>query len=391
MATQLLKYLASFRKDQAAESRHSISTGFPSLPKELRLMIWGHALERQRMLHIRVEAKPEIAKLRVTEHRARISFSVIPASQETFRAIVTGHGVITELLSVNREAREETLRFQRVHLPCTFVDANQNEMGSGTLHFNPEHDFIRLSSQWPFQDTFLNFIHHLKTKFDPRHIGLLNLAIDQGGLDGNFMFPSLLSNLNDEVKTSVKETLTQLHEVFLVNEPRVGRQLLSWKSGVGTTEVLYTRSFPINSAVSTFKRIKRDPRAIGDDLKKIYTSTGSVTRMLCEWQELLTKYGVTSSRAKCKLLLTFDPRLSHDPIVDCTDGAAFLQKEQDQWIAEGGEHAQNENLEKAVPSVFGFWLFPIEEMAGLESESFGALEMTNLSGHWPELGLVELP
>lgn len=52
---------------------------------------------------------------------------------------------------------------------------------------------------------------------DPRHVGLLNLAVDGNGLNGNGLYQLLFSDLDSEVRSAFLETLAQLHEVWFVS------------------------------------------------------------------------------------------------------------------------------------------------------------------------------
>ena len=85
--------------------------------------------------------------------------------------------------------------------------------GHGTLHFNPEWDFLHISSEWPAKDTLISFLYHLRTIHDPRLVGLLNLAMDGNGLNANHLYGLQSSDLDSGVRSAFVETLTQLREV----------------------------------------------------------------------------------------------------------------------------------------------------------------------------------
>lgn len=89
-------------------------------------------------------------------------------------------------------------------------------MKPGILYFNPEHDFLRINPEWSVKNTLFNFLHLLKTTYDPRHIGLRNLVVSDSFLAGNdweFIDPSD-PDLDRGTIESFKGLLKNLNEVF---------------------------------------------------------------------------------------------------------------------------------------------------------------------------------
>lgn len=97
---------------------------------------------------------------------------------ERYYTILYRSDLLSKLLRVNRESREEALMFFRVHIPCRFSATRKGRTAHGTLHINPEWDFLHISAEWPAKNTLISTLYHLKTMHDPRHVGLLNLAVD---------------------------------------------------------------------------------------------------------------------------------------------------------------------------------------------------------------------
>ena len=117
-------HLQLFNSRQTAYDEELKSPLFSLLPKEIRLKIWRHALRRQRIIQLRLKS-----------HRVQ---HVVPPTSEQWRGyhiLVDGCQVLSKLLRVNRESREEALFFHRVHIRCRFTGGARREVltGNGTL------------------------------------------------------------------------------------------------------------------------------------------------------------------------------------------------------------------------------------------------------------------
>ena len=405
-------HLQIFNSSQATHNEESHFPLFSLLPKELRLKIWRHSLQRWCIIHLFLNNQRGQTATQAGENPKSTS------NGERYFTIVDGSRLFSKLLRVNRESREEALMFYRVHLPCRFTGGATRERptGHGTLHFNPEWDFLHINAEWPAKDTLLDFLYHLKTIHDPRHIGLLNLAVDGNGLNGNDLYGLQSSDLESEVRSAFVETLTQLREVWFVSTPRVGRQILGALNGLGTSETMFNRSLPIMTMPPTFERLHRDPRPIAQDLRTLTGLAGS-RDVVQLWLQLLKKWRTSPPGIEYRFLLAFDPTIGGDQISDRTGAKTWLQKEDDQWngcapddgflkdkevkwpVGAEDEKYSNEDLERAVRPAFGFWLFPAEALGPidkkglLEDEGSRTKEETfsNMIEHWPELALSSLP
>lgn len=385
---------------------------FPLLPKELRLKIWRHTLQRRRIIHLRLNNQRGQTPSEAGENPESTS------NGERYFTVVDGSKILSKLLRVSRESREEALMFCRVHLPCRFTGGGTRDepTGHGTLRFNPEWDFLHISAEWPAKDTLVSFLYHLKTIHDPRRVGLLNLAVDGNGLNANDLYGLQSSDLDLEVKLAFVETLTQLREVWFVSTPRVGRQIVGVLSGLGTSETMFNRSLPIMTTSPTFERLLRDPRPIAQDLKAL-TGLADLRDVAQLWLQLLRKWRASPYGIEYRFLLAFDPTLGGDQISARTSAKTWLRKEDDQWngrapddgflknkgvkwlVGAEDEKYRNEDLKNAVRTAFGFWLFPVEalgpidEKGLLEDEGSRSRRKTflNMTEHWPELALSSLP
>ncbi|KAI9654533.1 MAG: hypothetical protein M1821_006623 [Bathelium mastoideum] len=324
--------------------------------------------------------------------------------------VVSGYRVLSKLLRVNRESRDEVLNFYRVHVPCRFAAGAtyDSKLSPGVLYFNPEYDILHISPKRPLQDTLVDFVYHLKVTYDLHHVGLLNLALERHDLQGDNISELVPSDLPFELEQAWIETFTQLHEVFFVSLPQSGRQIHGLLSSLPTSETIFNRSFPIAAQAPSFERLHRDPRSIADDLQRVYVGDHHPRDVVYSWRQLLKTWGISPTRVKYYFLLALCPIAKHQ-ISDCRSAKDWLQLEDDSWngvqkegpfsglklpIAAQSEKYKNEDLTKAVKPAFGFWLFPVDELGALpekelsEDRFSGFLDLTK---HWPELALLDLP
>lgn len=246
----------------------------------------------------------------------------------------------------------------------------------------------------------------------PRHVGLLNLAVDRNGLNGNGVYQLLFSDLDSEVRSAFVETLVQLHEVCFVSITRVGRQIVGPLSGLPTSETMFSRSIQIMMMVPIFERLYRDPRPIAHDLKALTGMAGS-RDVIQLWLQLLKQWRIVPLGIEYRFLLVFDPTVAGDQISDGTSAKTWLQKD-DQWdgrapddgflmgrevkwpVGAENEKYINEDLKKAVRPVFGFWLFPVEALGPIDEEGLLKYQLSrprrtaflNMTEYWPELALT---
>ncbi|RYP92527.1 hypothetical protein DL770_001393 [Monosporascus sp. CRB-9-2] len=374
---------------------------FPTLPAELRVKIWHLALERQRIIKVRLLNRMLMDELLAQQGDIRPR----PKTHENERygVIVHGYQTLSKLFRVSRESRDAALSFYRVHLPCWLIKGatRDDAMKPGILYFNPEYDFLYIRNDNNI-DTgqVVDFLHDLKTIHDPRYVGLLNLAIDINGLIGGgglcTIDPFVLDPL---LKTSFTETLIQLREVFFVQAQGAVRHILGLWRGLPPSENLVNLSFPIAAMMPTFDRLRPDPRLIGPDLGKVYVNSDP-RGMLYAWGRLVYNYfgGGVIPQTEHRVLLTFAPR--HN-IYDYRDAEEWLQREENNWLKETSRDNQSGQVpdggsEAAVRTTFGFWLFPVHAFGGLpENPNDGFRNEApcpmDLKENWPDLALLNLP
>ena len=358
---------------------------FPLLHEELRCLIWQHTFSHNRILKIKLQA-----------------LQWKDSTNHGYSVVVDGYHAYSGLLWVNKEARNEALRFYRVHIPCEFNGTEVSE--PGVLYFNPETDLLQIHSEYPTKETLVQFFHDLKRLHDPRQVGLLNLALDVNGLSGHDLHLLHPSDLEPDVNAAFVETLTQLEEVFFVSTPRAGRTVIGFFSGLTPVDTFFNRSLPIRSLEPSFERLHRDPRPIAEDLKKVYPGHDAEDMLETFYLNFLRKWKVLPRHIKYSFFLAFDPDLLMN-VSDRQSAEHLVEKEDHQWNAtekwppgSSPEKVREEDLSKAVRPAFGFWLFPIddgysfyrEELTEGEHFAFHGKHIYDMSVQWPGLALSNL-
>ncbi|KAI1139293.1 hypothetical protein F5Y05DRAFT_343634 [Hypoxylon sp. FL0543] len=368
---------------------------FPSLPPELRVKIWRAALERQRIIRLRLRNRLLMDGLLARQGKAGLK----TRKDECYSAVVNGYQTLSKFFRVNRESRDVALGFYRVHVPCWLVKGatRDDAMEPGTFYFNPEYDFL-----WINTDTghIPEFFHDLKTIHDPSGVGLLNLAVDHAGLIASFGLCSIDPlELDPLVRKTFTEILTQLHEVFFVQIQWTGRQVFGYRNGALTPETQLNLAFPIFTVQPSFDRYGTDPRPIGRDLAKVFVNTDP-RHMLHAWDRLFYDYfgGSVIPETEYRILLAYAP--FSDGIYDCMDARTHLGHEEDDWVAETSRNDRfrllpGDGPEAAAETAFGFWLFPVNAFGPLPqnpTDEFRAEQPRNidLREYWPELALANL-
>ena len=397
---------------------------FASLPTELRQQIWLCSLQRERM--IRVAMRPST--------RDQATTFILRSTDTPYVAVVEGHQTLSKLLRVNREARQAALRFYRVHFPCMLRDEHTGKkQEKATFYFNPEYDFLQIAPSFSKFEDMVDIFYHLKHTYDPRRVGVLNLAIrstDPPDITNiRFLTPAYFSTY---YRDSFLETMAQLREVFFIQNVAEGRHILGTWSGMPSNDFILNRSMPIATCTPTFDRLHRDPRPVAGDLKQTYVKKSPVGWFRF-WQHHLDKWDISPTQIKYHYALSFTPEpFTHVPcqfaIYDTEQAKEWLQTEEYEWTGKwrvdddddddesfwgirttsngrtykypvGALHERyrHEDLEKAVKPAFGFWLFPVcPDKSGRLPSSYGDShpsleELVDLSGIWPGIGLMELP
>ncbi|KAI1848022.1 hypothetical protein JX266_006135 [Neoarthrinium moseri] len=187
------------------------------------------------------------------------------------------------------------LEFYRVHVPGVFskefLTPDDSEPIPRTLYFNPEYDFLEVHTKHTITPVHVDFIYKLKTIYDPKHVGLLRLAVDHA--DVEYLSTSLDREGSDlDIKRELAASFSGLKEVMLVftSSNNLGRQV-DGDATVGPD--IFNRSNPLLATTTTFKRLNRDPRCISRDLKRTLLWTVEPQRTVRLWKTILAQAGLS--------------------------------------------------------------------------------------------------
>ncbi|KXH35078.1 hypothetical protein CSIM01_04603 [Colletotrichum simmondsii] len=411
---------------------------FQQFPVEVRLLIWKHALQRHRMIHIILEKENEQGQeedgRNVDERDALINSLGRRISGNHYKTIVdTRQPLLPDLIRVNREARDSVLSFYSTQLPCRLRPDKHSEITS-TIRLNLDWDYLQVS-YGQAHGIFFDFIHDLRAH-DPKGRGLQHLVVEgsdyrtsvHNSSPPKHTFaegPSL-----DAFRTTVAKDLKSL---WFKCTPRGARALnvLDWRH-----VHVFNYGVPVLPSFNFFDAPLPDPRAgIARDLEKIGGSVYDPREGPLGWQKLLRDAGVrpedVANRGQDRYL---DVRIMYasseeDAIRTREDAARVLHEEDFRWLElqwwfhgwdmpatggrAGGERPAGcfstasglqakrpefdgpEVLAAAPRPALGFWLFPVEafgEIPGVEEETSSWLKVKwiwDLSPHRPELALAD--
>ncbi|KAI1135535.1 hypothetical protein F5Y05DRAFT_174436 [Hypoxylon sp. FL0543] len=371
------------------EKGHGYFPLFSLLPKELRLEVWRHSLQRHRIIVVKLRMKPQ------PRGNRGFLLDALP--------MVRGHQILSKLLRVNSESRETAQRFYRVRLPCDFQRGGT--VKPGTLLFNPEFDIVHVRPG-TYMNKFVNLICDLKTS-DPRGVGILRLALDMNDLTYIHGYLSF-RRVNPQKRKVFMAAISQLDEVFFMKTGEIRPNVFGRREVDVNERATFLRALPVASEVSSFDLIARDPRPIADGLDLVFVGRSDGLKMVFVWHKLLRRWARRGleqpPRAKYHFLLS-SGTYKKQKVVDRATAEDWLREEDMYWARFLGYRAISKSdyeLEQAPPpkNAIGFWLFPVEALGPLPSDKevrdagpgiWKRKLMMDFSAHWPALGLSHLP
>lgn len=241
---------------------------------------------------------------------------------------------------------------------------------------------------------------------DPRRVGLVNLGLAKNGPKG--YYDQLFKQKKDE--DLLRQALSRLRCVIFGYDGQLGRGVPDISTTCGSfkkSQIL--RSRPLQASVSKFQRLPRDPRSIETELKKVFMGFGDPRDQIYRWFRLLEKWQIEYNYSvEYRFMITLDSRR-----VENREEAhlALWEEEKDwqRWRKKCGEEGTAcEDDDQALPSAYGFWLFPIDAFGPIPSASqhirkigrartrdwprvWDLFKAWDLSEHKPELCLQYLP
>lgn len=379
---------------------------FPSLPKELRLNIWELSVPRERIIDVSLRLhRGRRYELAAAEPRylGRNALRK-PISGERYRASTPGAKLNSKFLRVNGEAREVALGFYRVHIPMYFRGPTRTERT--TLYFSPEHDFMRIRAETPVRETLVDFFWDLKA-YDPKDIGLLKLAVDLEGFCSHelqYLKPTDLFLIRQQ--SAVRETLSQLREVWFVYVQPSARGLVAAAEGVfhvAKPRHGCVQAIPFRAGGPMFERLGADPRPwVREELEQFHMGMFDPRELLFRWRRMLRSWGIQHDPNRTDYRLLFSRYPSESDRAERGRETGELHRMMQGLVLEGagdaGSGASPQSAEQKAGqgeerrAANSFWLFPVEaagevgEGEKLADMDFQPCRVLDLSSFWPALG-----
>ncbi|KND88467.1 hypothetical protein TOPH_06851 [Tolypocladium ophioglossoides CBS 100239] len=368
--------------------------------EELRLRIWQLSAEQHRLLEADVEPPSDSGEAPLCSTRNTLNKLI---SGRNYTATVQGFQVHSKLLRVNSESRRVTLRFYRVHIPCYIQTSNKRtkRIRKTTLYYNPEYDFMHLRAHHqPVEHSFIDFLYDLKA-YDPRDVGLLNLAI---GTNGMTDLHTLAEVSEAPARATLVDSLSRLQEIIWLAKSIAGRAIMGPLQDFQGVGVRFNHSMPVKVITPSFNLLRRDPRPVGPELKFVLTACSDPRQMRIRWQELQERWEIRQAQpARERVLFAYDTPSYEEQVYDIKTAGKFLKEEEERWL--GSQQKWHmiakkfagkvpvegpEELANAVRPAIGFWLFPAEALGDLGGSLSGSKVVFDMTGHWLELALSYL-
>ncbi|KAF5562734.1 hypothetical protein FNAPI_3053 [Fusarium napiforme] len=368
---------------------------FARFPADVRWLVWQQSLSHERWISIKFN---------------RLDYTC-PAQEERKLAnseeynIVLGHRWrISKLFRTTSESRMAALAFYRVKLPCWYKSKDKN-LFRGTLYVCPELDHLRLDSLEYFQ----RFAHDLWA-CDPRHVGLINLALRVGYSKDDVMAPIVR---NSDIP-SLQQGLSRIERLTMMNR-RGSKKLWGGLSpGVGDTSRM-NYLVPIRGGSQNFNRLPYDPRLYGKDLKRMYLGYRLPRYSFNRWFKLLSTLGVKHEHkviyqfGSCRGGISGCVGKNFPTISDRESAVDWVRRDNEEL----GERFERFNrlpelrgqmdfevtsiLEESPQPVVGFWLFSMDSVLTPDDPNiydteypWGNTETVDMSQHMPELCLANI-
>uniref|UniRef100_A0A8H7NBU7 Uncharacterized protein n=1 Tax=Bionectria ochroleuca TaxID=29856 RepID=A0A8H7NBU7_BIOOC len=249
------------------------------------------------------------------------------------------------------------MSFYRVKVPCYFKEVGVPAQ-QVTLYLHPELDILRLSGL----KYFARFAHMI-WNLDHHHIGLVNVALPSDAIyEANTHYDELFQEVDDQ--DILRQALARLRSVIFGYDGTLGRAMphtaaFDWG---GRTEL--SRARPLLASVSRFERLPQDPRPIEQDLKRVYLPLGDPREQIYRWFRLLDKWEISNDErpVKYRFMITCG-----DKRVETREEARMsLRQEKRMWKrgknfpTKAAREGAFQDDDRALPSAYGFWLFPID-------------------------------
>ncbi|KAI3398896.1 hypothetical protein diail_8405 [Diaporthe ilicicola] len=380
---------------------------FSSLPKELRLQIWEEAIPRERLVRI------SLANIQTAD--GDDDQPVRYLEKNHLGKPISGHGYCVlaedarldhELLRVSREARQAVLNFYRIHIPCYCADAGTGSPEPKTLHINPEHDVLQIRAEAPVKQSLIDFLWDLKA-YDPKHVGLLKLAVDlQGFCANDLQYLKRSDILLIRQRQALVGTLSQLQEVWFVYE-EAGKNPYK-RASEGPDDVV-----PFGGGMSAFESVGLDARDGAEaGLRRVYMGSVDPRELIWRWKRLLRTWEVRHQpgQVRYRLMVAQKPvsraeRWSVKSLGQAMELLSIRDQERRDDVESSPavvgngpppEQSSQQEIRGMKTAAVGFWSFPLDAVGDVgEGErlcdmDFRPDRFLDMRSHWPELLLAKI-
>ncbi|KDN72139.1 hypothetical protein CSUB01_09724 [Colletotrichum sublineola] len=413
------------------ETDHQSFTFFAQLPTELRVLIWQHALRRHRMIHVVLQKRVERGggnEAKIAERYSLLNGLGRSVCGNHYKVIIPKrHTLLPDnVMMVNKEAQAVVIAFYPVRIPCCVKSSVDMEGKTPMLCLNFDWDYLRISADNALS-LFFDFLHDLRA-YDPRGRGLRHLVVE----DSHFRIPEIPSlsptYLDARTLTAFKATLAELKTIWFKNTPPGGRGLdiLTWMRAN-----VFNYGFPVFPAFTFFEPPLPDPRDVSRDLRNVGGSVPDWRERPLGWRMLLRRLGISPEKVERAPGVDVRVMVASDREGDIRtreDAARALHEEDLDWLqlqwwfrgwdsprpGGGGDRPAGcfttasglrpslpeldgpEVLAAAPRPALGFWLFPVNAFGEITEEEgptswIRSRGIFDLSSHWPDLALVDVP
>ncbi|KAJ0162847.1 hypothetical protein CTA2_3931, partial [Colletotrichum tanaceti] len=311
---------------------HIPFTSFPQLPAEIRLLVWKHALQRHRMIHVflstRVEEEPDNGAKGAERYSLCNGRGRSISGNQYDVVILARYALLPEnIMLVNKEARDAVLSFYPVQVPCLRKLASDKD---SVLRLNLDWDYLRITTAYALP-YFFDFLHDLRA-YDPRGRGLQHVVMDDNCFPAPGVTSPLPASLDARALVAVKDTITNLKTVWFKSTPRGGRTLdVLTRMQVN----VFNYGFPVFPTFTFFDSPVKDPRNISRDLRKVGGSASDWRERPLGWRTLLRKLGIRPEDVEEKASVDVRMMIAsdrEDEVRTREDAARVLHEEDFEWL-----------------------------------------------------------
>ncbi|KAF6835934.1 pectinesterase precursor [Colletotrichum plurivorum] len=389
---------------------------FQNLPAEIRIIIWSHALERNRLLRLVLERRrksPSAPRYTLLNSLGR------PVTGNHYRVVLKAKApFLSELMQVNRESRDVAGAFYTAQIPCYVETGSRREKTVLRLNFDWDYLDIMAGSWW--KEAYMDFIYDLRAS-DPRGRGLRHLVVDEIFGDESTT-PTKPSDFDSTALDAFKSAMSNLESLWYMCVDEGGRAFDRPMHPNGMFSFNY--AFPIFPAFTFFERPVRDPRDISTCLTKNGDGMQHLALKPFGWALVLRNLGVDLGPAVEVRIMVGSMK---DDVRTRAGASQHLHEEDFEWLryqwwfrgwdrpeprggggsAPAGCMATVYGLTPVLPSfdgpeilaaaprpAVGFWLFRptaigIKAMAiRRPGGTSGNLRGDDRDRHWPDLALA---